>query len=101
MATHPPDVVPTVEERPKRAREEATADDGNMLACRWCAEKYTAHQRLRKRMLQKSTVRALSRGPKEAQDAPVSDGDGAKEQKEQQHRKFACRQCHRVLKGEA
>ncbi|KAG8340984.1 hypothetical protein TRVL_08184 [Trypanosoma vivax] len=33
MATHPPDVVPTVEERPKRAREEETPDDVNALKC--------------------------------------------------------------------
>ncbi|KAH8617556.1 hypothetical protein ERJ75_000367900 [Trypanosoma vivax] len=46
MATHPPDVVPTVEERPKRAREEDSADDGNALKCPWCAcaKKYTAHR---------------------------------------------------------
>ncbi|KAH8615671.1 hypothetical protein ERJ75_000560600 [Trypanosoma vivax] len=53
MATHPPDVVPTVEERPKRTREEDRADDGNALKCPWCAKKYTAHAWLRKRMLQK------------------------------------------------
>ncbi|KAH8619578.1 putative Zinc finger C2H2 type [Trypanosoma vivax] len=53
MATHPPDVVPTVEKRPKRPREDDTADDGNALKCPWCAKKYTAHAWLRKHMLQK------------------------------------------------
>ncbi|KAG8343212.1 hypothetical protein TRVL_05958 [Trypanosoma vivax] len=52
MAQHPPDVVPTVEERPKRTREEDTADDGNTLKCPWCPKKYSAHAWLRKHMLQ-------------------------------------------------
>ncbi|KAH8612914.1 hypothetical protein ERJ75_000847300 [Trypanosoma vivax] len=99
MTTQPPDVVPTVEERPKRNEEEARADDENMVACLWCARKSTAHEWLRRRMLEKSTVRALSRGPKEAQDAPVSDGGTAKKKRER--RKFACQTCHGVLKGKA
>ncbi|KAH8607727.1 putative Reverse transcriptase (RNA dependent DNA polymerase) [Trypanosoma vivax] len=43
MATHPPDAVPTVEERPKRGRKEDATDDGNTLKCRWRARKYTTH----------------------------------------------------------
>ncbi|KAH8619132.1 hypothetical protein ERJ75_000214900 [Trypanosoma vivax] len=43
MATHPPEVVPTVEERPKGGREEDAPDDGNTLKCPWCAKKYAAH----------------------------------------------------------
>ncbi|KAH8615848.1 hypothetical protein ERJ75_000543700 [Trypanosoma vivax] len=61
MTTQPPDVVPTVEERPKRGEEKARADDENMVACLWCARKSTAHEWLRRRMLEKNTVRALSR----------------------------------------
>ncbi|KAH8617515.1 hypothetical protein ERJ75_000362800 [Trypanosoma vivax] len=97
MATHTPDVLPTVEERPKRPREEDTADDGNALKCPWCAKKYTAHAWLRKHMLQKRPQEQLSSGPKEAQDAPVSDGEA--EQEEQEQKEFVCRQCHRVLKS--
>ncbi|KAG8340217.1 hypothetical protein TRVL_08951 [Trypanosoma vivax] len=33
MARHPPDAMPTVEERPNRAREEVATDDGNALKC--------------------------------------------------------------------
>ncbi|CCD19852.1 retrotransposon hot spot protein, putative, partial [Trypanosoma vivax Y486] len=95
MATHPPDVVPTVEERPKRPREEDTADDGNALKCPWCAKKYTAHAWLRKHMLQKHPEKQLSRGGEEAQDGLVSDGEA--EQEEQQQTEFVCQQCHRVL----
>ncbi|KAG8340415.1 hypothetical protein TRVL_08757 [Trypanosoma vivax] len=52
MAQHPPDVVPTVEEHPKRSREGDANDDGNTLQRRWCARKYTVHAWLRKHMLQ-------------------------------------------------
>ncbi|CCD18584.1 putative Reverse transcriptase (RNA dependent DNA polymerase) RNase H [Trypanosoma vivax] len=97
MATHPPDVVPTVEGRRKRHREEDTADDGNALKCPWCAKKYTAHAWLRKRLLQKNQEKQLSSGPKEAKDARVSDGEA--EQEEQQQTEFVCQQCHRVLKS--
>ncbi|KAH8609673.1 putative RNase H [Trypanosoma vivax] len=96
MAQHPP-VVPTVEERPKRPREEDTADDGNALKCPWCAKKYTAHAWLRKHMLQKHPEKQLSRGGEEAQDAPVCDGEA--EQEEQQQTEFVCQQFHRVLKS--
>ncbi|CCD21262.1 hypothetical protein, conserved [Trypanosoma vivax Y486] len=97
MATHPPDVVPTVEERPKRAREEDAVDDGNALRCPWCAKKCTAHAWLRKKMLQKHPAKQLSSGRKEAQDAPDSDGDAEQEEREQAA--FVCQQCHRVLKS--
>ncbi|KAG8339487.1 hypothetical protein TRVL_09684 [Trypanosoma vivax] len=50
-AQHPPDVVPTVGERPKRTREEDTAEDGNTLKCPWCAKKCAAHAWLRKHMI--------------------------------------------------
>ncbi|KAH8619226.1 putative Zinc finger C2H2 type [Trypanosoma vivax] len=83
MATHPPDVVPTVEERSKRPREEDTADDGNTLKCRWCARKYTGHAWLRKHMIQKHPEKQLSRGDTEAQDAPDSDGETGQEEQEQ------------------
>ncbi|KAH8617838.1 hypothetical protein ERJ75_000339400 [Trypanosoma vivax] len=97
MATHPSDVVPTVEERPKRPREEDTADDGNALKCPWCAKKYTAHEWLRKHMVQKHTEKQLSRGGEEAQDALVSDGEAEKEEQEQTE--FVCQTFHRVLKS--
>ncbi|KAH8607120.1 hypothetical protein ERJ75_001460000 [Trypanosoma vivax] len=97
MATHPPDVVPTVEERPQRPSEEDTAEDGNALKCPWCAKKYAAHAWLRKHMLQKHPEKQLSRGGEEAQDALVSDGEA--EQEEQQQTEFVCQQCHRVLKS--
>ncbi|KAG8340851.1 hypothetical protein TRVL_08317 [Trypanosoma vivax] len=97
MAKHPPDVVPTVEERPKRPREEDTPDDGNALKCPWCAEKCTAHAWLRKHMLQKHPEKQLSSGTSEAQDAPESDGEAEQEEREQT--KFVCQQCHRVLKS--
>ncbi|KAH8616773.1 hypothetical protein ERJ75_000445100 [Trypanosoma vivax] len=97
MAQHPLYVVPTVEERPKRPREEDTGDDGNALKCPWCAKKYTAHAWLRKHMLQKHPEKQLSSGPKEAQYAPDSDGETAQEEQEQTE--FVCRQCHRVLKS--
>ncbi|KAH8612879.1 hypothetical protein ERJ75_000841800 [Trypanosoma vivax] len=97
MTTQPPDVVPTVEERPKRGGEEPRADDENMVACLWCARKSTENEWLRRRMLEKNTVGALSRGPKEAQDAPVNDDGAAK--LERRSKKFSCQQCHRGLKG--
>ncbi|KAG8340131.1 hypothetical protein TRVL_09042 [Trypanosoma vivax] len=97
MAKHPPDVVPGVEERPKRAREEDTPDDGNALKCPWRAKKCTAHAWLRKHMLQKHPEKQLSRGDAEAQAAPVSDGEEGQE--EQQKKEFVCQQCHRVLKS--
>ncbi|KAH8612864.1 hypothetical protein ERJ75_000844700 [Trypanosoma vivax] len=99
MTTQPPDVVPTVEERPKRVEEEDKADEDNMVACLWCARESTENEWLRRRMLEKNTVRALSRGSKEAQDALVNDGRTAK--LERRDKKFSCQQCHRVLKGEA
>ncbi|KAH8607967.1 hypothetical protein ERJ75_001374800 [Trypanosoma vivax] len=97
MATHPPDVVPTVEERPKRPREEDTPEDGNALKCPWCARKYTVHAWPQKRMLQKHTEKQLSRGGEEAQDALVSDGEA--EQEGQQQTEFVCQQCRRVLES--
>ncbi|KAH8610210.1 hypothetical protein ERJ75_001124600 [Trypanosoma vivax] len=99
MAAHPPDIVPTVEECPKRSRKEDTADDGNALGCPWCAKKYAAHEWLRKHMLQKHPEKQLSRGGEEAQDAPVRDGEA--EQEEQEQTEFVCQQCHRVLKNKA
>ncbi|KAG8341733.1 hypothetical protein TRVL_07436 [Trypanosoma vivax] len=96
MATHPPDVVPTVEERPKGAREEDTADDGNALKCPWCAKKYAEHARLRKHMLQRHPEKQLSNGPKKAQDAPVSDGEAEQEVQEQE---YVGEKCNRVLKS--
>ncbi|KAH8612861.1 hypothetical protein ERJ75_000843100 [Trypanosoma vivax] len=78
MTTQPPDVVPTVEDSPKRVAAEAKADDDNMVACLWCARESTENEWLRRRMLEKNTTRALSRGPKETQDAPVNDGGKAK-----------------------
>nr|CCC48378.1 hypothetical protein, conserved in T. vivax [Trypanosoma vivax Y486] len=97
MATHTPDAVPTVEERPKRSREGDATDDGNALKCRWRAKKYTAHAWLRKQMLQKHPAKQLSSGRKEAQDAPDSDGEAMQEEQEQ--KEFVCQQCHRVLKS--
>ncbi|KAH8612846.1 hypothetical protein ERJ75_000842500 [Trypanosoma vivax] len=99
MTTQPPDVVPPVEERPNRVGEEAKADEDIMCACLWCARKSTAHEGLRGRMLEKNTVQALSRGSKDTQDAPVSDGGTA--EKARRSKKFSCQQRHRVLKGEA
>ncbi|KAH8610317.1 hypothetical protein ERJ75_001114400 [Trypanosoma vivax] len=96
MATHPPDVVPIVEERPKRPREEDATDVGNALEYLWHARKYTAHAWLRKHMLQKHPEKQLSSGPK-AQDTPDSDGKAGQEEQEQ--REFVCQQCHRVLKS--
>ncbi|KAH8613226.1 hypothetical protein ERJ75_000811000 [Trypanosoma vivax] len=81
MATHPPNAVPTVEERPGRAREEDTPDDGNTLKCRWCAKRHAAHAWLRKHMVQKHPEKQLSSAAKEAHVAPV--GDGRPEQEEQ------------------
>ncbi|KAG8340595.1 hypothetical protein TRVL_08573 [Trypanosoma vivax] len=97
MATHPPDVVPTVEGRPKRHREEDTPDDGNTLKCPWCAKKSTARAWLRKHMLQKHPAKQLSRGGEEAQDAPVSDGEA--EQEEHEQTEFVCQECNRVLQS--
>ncbi|KAH8618334.1 hypothetical protein ERJ75_000291400 [Trypanosoma vivax] len=97
MATHPPDVVPTVEERPKRTREEDTPDDGNALKCPWCAKKYVAHAWLRKKLVQKHPEKKISSGPKETQDAPVSDGEAEQQVHEQMD--FVCQQCHRVLES--
>ncbi|KAG8343663.1 hypothetical protein TRVL_05515 [Trypanosoma vivax] len=97
MAQHPPDVVPTVEERPNRAREEDTPDDGNTLKCPWYAKKYTAHAWLRKHMVQKHPEKQLSRADTEAQDAPDSDGEA--EQEGQEQKEFVCQKCHRVLKS--
>ncbi|KAH8614533.1 hypothetical protein ERJ75_000676500 [Trypanosoma vivax] len=96
MATHPPDVVPTVEERPKRAREEDTPDDGNALKCPWRGKKYATHAWLRKNMLQKHPEKQLSSGAEEAQDELDSDGETGQEENEQTE--FVCEQCHRVLK---
>ncbi|KAH8606651.1 hypothetical protein ERJ75_001493500 [Trypanosoma vivax] len=76
MATHQ-----TVEERPGRAREEDTPDDGNTLKCRWCAKRHAAHAWLRKHMVQKHPEKQLSSAAKEAHVAPV--GDGRPEQEEQ------------------
>ncbi|KAG8339715.1 reverse transcriptase (RNA-dependent DNA polymerase) [Trypanosoma vivax] len=95
MAQHPPDVVPTDVERPKRSREEDTPDDGNTLKCPWCAKKYTAHAWLRKQIKQKHTEKQLSSGPKEAQDTPDSDGETGQEEHEQTE--FVSQQFHRVL----
>ncbi|KAH8603496.1 hypothetical protein ERJ75_001816700 [Trypanosoma vivax] len=97
VAKRPPNVVPTVEKRPKRPSEEDTAEDGNALKCPWCAKKYAAHAWLRKHMLQKHPEKQLSRGGEEAQDALVSDGEAVQE--EQQQTEFVCQQCHRVLKS--
>ncbi|KAH8605821.1 hypothetical protein ERJ75_001582600 [Trypanosoma vivax] len=99
MVRHPPDVVPTVGERPKRAREEDTPDDGNTLKCTWCAKKYAVHAWLRKHMIQKHPEKQLSSGTSEAQDTP--DSDGETEQEEQEQKEFVCQQCHRVLKSKA
>ncbi|KAH8605822.1 hypothetical protein ERJ75_001583800 [Trypanosoma vivax] len=97
VAQHSPDVVPTVEERPKRAMEEDAPDDGNMFQRRWCAKKYAAQAWLRKHMLQKRPEKQLSSGPADVQDAPDSDGDAAQERPEQ--KEFVCQQCNRVLKS--
>ncbi|CCD19515.1 reverse transcriptase (RNA-dependent DNA polymerase), partial [Trypanosoma vivax Y486] len=97
MAQRPPDVVPTVEERPKRLRKEDTPDDGNTLKCPWRARKYVAHAWLRKHMLQKHPEKQLSRGGEEAQDAPGIDGEAWQEELEL--KEFVCQQCHRVLKS--
>ncbi|KAG8343645.1 hypothetical protein TRVL_05531 [Trypanosoma vivax] len=75
MATHPPEVAPSEEQRPKRPREEDVTADGNALKCPWCARKCTAHAWLRRNMLQKHPEAQLSRGGEEAQDALVSDGE--------------------------
>ncbi|KAH8612912.1 hypothetical protein ERJ75_000842200 [Trypanosoma vivax] len=99
MTTQAPDLVPHVEERPKREGKEDKHEDENVFACLWCARKSTTNEWLRHRMLEKNKVRALSRGPKEAQDAPVNDGGTAK--KERRSKKFACQQCRRVLKDKA
>ncbi|KAH8619591.1 hypothetical protein ERJ75_000135900 [Trypanosoma vivax] len=99
MAWHPPDAVPTVEERPKRSREECAADDGNALKCRWCAKKCTGHAWLRKKIIQKRPEKQLSRGAADVQDAPDSDGEAVQEEQEQ--KEFVCQQCHRVLKSKA
>ncbi|KAH8617208.1 hypothetical protein ERJ75_000397100 [Trypanosoma vivax] len=48
-------------------------------------------------MLQKHPEKQLSSGPKEAQDAPNSDGEAGQEEQEQTE--FVCQQCHRVLKS--
>ncbi|KAG8340487.1 reverse transcriptase (RNA-dependent DNA polymerase) [Trypanosoma vivax] len=98
MAQHPPDVVPTVEERPKRPREEDTADDGNnALACPWSAKKSTAHAWLRKHMIQKHPEKQLLSSATEAQAAPESDGETGQEALEQTE--FVCQQHNRVLKS--
>ncbi|KAH8609747.1 hypothetical protein ERJ75_001174200 [Trypanosoma vivax] len=92
-----PDVVPTVEERPKRDREEDATDDGNAIKCPWCARKNAAHAWLRRHMTQKHPEKQLSSGPNGAQDAPESDGYAAQE--EQEEKQFVCQQCRRVLKS--
>ncbi|CCD20271.1 putative RNase H [Trypanosoma vivax] len=97
MGQHHPEVVPTVEELPKMAREEDAADEGSTLKCPWCAKKCAAHAWLRKHMIQKHPEKQLSSGPKETQDAPVSDGEA--EQEEHEQTEFVCQQCHRVLKS--
>ncbi|KAH8608934.1 hypothetical protein ERJ75_001268500 [Trypanosoma vivax] len=97
MAQRPPDVVPTVEQRPKMTREEDTPDDGKMLKCPWSAKKYTAHAWMRKHMMQKRQEKQPLSGTTEAQDAPDSDGEA--EQEEQQQKVFICQQYHRVLKS--
>ncbi|KAH8607623.1 hypothetical protein ERJ75_001392300 [Trypanosoma vivax] len=97
MAPHPPDEVPTVEERPKRAREEDVTDDGNALKCPWRAKNCAAYAWLRKQMMPKHPEKRLSSGTSEAQDAPVSDGEAKQEEHEQTE--FVCQQCHRVLKS--
>ncbi|KAG8340408.1 hypothetical protein TRVL_08764 [Trypanosoma vivax] len=97
VAQQPPDVVPTVGERPKRTREEDTADDGNTLKCPWCAKKCAAHAWVRKHMLQKHPEKQLSRGDEEAQNTPVSDGEAGQE--EQKQTEFVCQQRNRVLKN--
>ncbi|KAH8604939.1 putative Reverse transcriptase (RNA dependent DNA polymerase) [Trypanosoma vivax] len=97
VAQQPPDVLPTVEKRQKRAREEDTPDDGNTLKCPWRVRKDAAHAWLRKHMIQKHPEKQLSSGTLEAQDAPDSDGEA--EQEEQEQKEFVCQECHRVLKS--
>ncbi|KAH8608339.1 hypothetical protein ERJ75_001339000 [Trypanosoma vivax] len=87
VAQHPPDVVPTVGERPKRAREEDTPDDGNALKCRWRAKQYAAHAWPQKRMIQKRPEKQLLSGAADVQDAPDSEGEA--EQEEQEQKEFA------------
>ncbi|KAG8344378.1 reverse transcriptase (RNA-dependent DNA polymerase) [Trypanosoma vivax] len=67
------------------------------LKCPRCARNCEAHAWPRKHMAQKHPEKQLSSGPKEAQDAPDSDGEA--EQEEHEQTEFACRQCHRVLKS--
>ncbi|KAH8619870.1 hypothetical protein ERJ75_000122000 [Trypanosoma vivax] len=82
MAPHPPDVVPTVEEHPKGAREEDATDDGNTLKCPWRAKKYAAHAWLRKHMVQKHPEKQLLSGTAEAEDTLGSDGEAVQEEQE-------------------
>ncbi|KAG8338910.1 hypothetical protein TRVL_10263 [Trypanosoma vivax] len=49
-------------------------------------------------MLQKHPEKQQSSAVKEAQDAPVSDGEAGQEEQEQTE--FVCQQCRRVLKSE-
>ncbi|KAH8617131.1 hypothetical protein ERJ75_000407500 [Trypanosoma vivax] len=95
MAQHPPDAVPSVEVRPKRARKEDAADKGNELKCPWCAKKCTGYAWLRKHMLQKHPEKQLSGGGTESQDTPDRDGEAVQEEQKE----FVCQQCQRVLKS--
>ncbi|KAG8341446.1 hypothetical protein TRVL_07727 [Trypanosoma vivax] len=97
VAQHSPDVMPIVEERPKRVREEEATDDGNALQRRWCAKKCTAQAWLRQHIIQKHQKKKLLRGAAKVQDAPVSDGEAVQEKQEE--KEFECQQCHRVLKN--
>ncbi|KAG8342400.1 hypothetical protein TRVL_06773 [Trypanosoma vivax] len=96
-AQHPPDVVPIVEERSKRPREEDATDDGNALKCPWCAKKWAGHAWLRKHMVKKHAEKQLWSGTTEAEDTPNSDDEAKQEEHEQTE--FVCQQCHRVLKS--
>ncbi|CCD21213.1 reverse transcriptase (RNA-dependent DNA polymerase), partial [Trypanosoma vivax Y486] len=98
VATHPPDVVPTVEERPKRPREEETADDGNGLKCPWCAKKCAVHAWLWKHMIQKRPQEQLSTRTQRLRTHLTSHGETGQEE---QKKEFACQQCLRVLKSAA
>ncbi|KAH8619834.1 hypothetical protein ERJ75_000123200 [Trypanosoma vivax] len=97
VGQHPPDVVPTVEERPKIRREEDTTDDDNALQRRWCAKKCAAHAWLRKRMVQKHAEKQLLSGTTEAEDTLGSDGEAVQEEQKE----CVCQQCHHILKSKA
>ncbi|KAH8616245.1 hypothetical protein ERJ75_000499000 [Trypanosoma vivax] len=97
MAQHPPDVVPNVEEQPKRPREEDTDDDGNALKCPWRAKPYTVHACVRRGMIRKHPEKQLWNGPTKAHNAPVSNGEPGQEELGQTE--SVCQQCHRVLKS--